>query len=461
MTSSPNILGTLVLAAGKGTRMHSDEPKVMRRMLEEPMLRYVFAALAPLSDGRLWAVVGHGADLVRAFFTETETRFIMQEQQLGTGHALQKAWPALRAAGLTHVLVVNGDTPLITETAMKSFADQALEGSADLAFLTLRLKDPGAFGRVVRKSGRVTAIVEAKDYDQAAHGASSGEINAGIYFLRMDAVDSLLPRLHNRNKSGEFYITDLVELAVADKLTVLGIEAGEDRSLLGINTPKELVEAEELLRRRIVEAVQAAGALVHAPDSVRIGPLAVVEPGAELTGPCELYGKSALRKGARLSSHCVLIDTTVAAGTTVRSFCHLDGADIGPDCVVGPFTRMRPGTVLEEGAHAGTFVEIKKSRLRKGAKANHLAYIGDTDVGEKANIGAGVITCNYDGKNKHATTVGPGAFVGSNVSLVAPVTVEEGAFVGAGSVITQTVPSGMLAVGRARQVNLVRKKKPE
>ena len=452
-------LGTLILAAGKGTRMHSDAPKVMQRMLREPMLRYVLAALAPLSPGRLWTVIGHGAGQVQEFFAQGQTNFVLQQQQLGTGHAVQTAWPALRAAGVSHVLVVNGDTPLITETAMRAFVDEALTGNADVAFLTLRLKDPGAFGRVTRESGRVSAIVEAKDYDPAAHGPCSGEINAGIYCLRVDTVDALLPRLHNANKSGEFYITDLVELAVADKLTVLGIEAGEDRNLLGVNTPAELAEAEEFLRCRMVAELQASGVLVHAASSVRIGPLAVVEPGVELTGPCEIYGASRVCKGACIESHCVLENTTVASGTLVRSFCHLDGADIGPECIVGPFTRMRPGTVLEQGAHAGSFVELKKSRLRKGAKANHLAYIGDADIGEKSNIGAGVITCNYDGKNKHTTVVGKGAFVGSNVSLVAPVTVEDGAFVGAGSVITKNVPSGMLALGRERQVNLPWKKK--
>lgn len=461
MTLTTETLGTLILAAGKGTRMHSDAPKVMQRMLREPMLRYVLAALAPLSPGRLWTVVGHGAGQVQDFFADGQTHFVLQEQQLGTGHAVQTAWPALRAAGLSHVLVVNGDTPLITESAMRAFVAQAVAGKADVAFLTLRLQDPGAFGRVTRDAGRVTAIVEAKDYDPATHGACSGEINAGIYCLKADTVDSLLPRLHNANKSGEFYITDLVELAVADKLTVLGIEAGEDRNLLGVNTPAELAEAEEFLRGRMVAALQASGVLVHAADAVRVGPLAVVEPGAELTGPCELYGASVVRKGACIESHCVLDNTSVDGGTLVRSFCHLDGASIGPSCIVGPFTRMRPGTVLEEGAHAGSFVEIKKSRLRKGAKANHLAYIGDADIGEKANIGAGVITCNYDGKNKHATTVGKGAFVGSNVSLVAPVTVEDGAFVGAGSVITQNVPSGMLGLGRQRQINLPWKKKTE
>ncbi len=452
-------LGTVVLAAGKGTRMHSDDPKVLRRMLGEPMLRYVLDALGPLSPGLLWTVVGHKAEAVRALFNNGETRFVEQKRQLGTGHALQTAWPELMAEKLSHILVVNGDTPLISHESMRNFADAALRGDADLAFMTLTPSDPASFGRVTRKNGKVAAVIEAKDYDETLHGPIPREINAGIYCLRASAVGPLLPRLGCANKSGEFYITDLVELAVAENFTVLGIEAGDDMNLLGVNTPAELAAAEELLRGRIVREALAAGVLIHAPESVRIGPRARVEPGAELTGPCELYGASVVRRGAAVASHCYLEDTELHAGAVIHSFCHLVGASIGSDCVVGPFSRMRPGAVLEEGAHAGSFVEIKKSRLGKGAKANHLSYIGDADIGAGSNIGAGVITCNYDGASKHKTTVGEGAFVGSNVSLVAPVTVGKGAFVGAGSVITKEVPEGFLGIGRARQKNIVRRGK--
>ena len=452
-------LGTVVLAAGKGTRMHSDDPKVLRRMLGEPMLRYVLDALAPMSFPLLWTVVGHKADAVRALFSAEETRFVEQKELLGTGHALQTAWPDLTAENLTHVLVVNGDTPLISLPAMRAFVQATLEGDADLAFMTLTPPDAAAFGRVQRVNGKVAAIIEAKDYDEALHGPCPREINAGIYCLRVSAVGPLLPRLGNANKSGEFYITDLVELAVAQGLNVLGIEAGDDMNLLGVNTPAELVAAEELLRDRIVRAALAFGVLVHAPDSVRVGPRAIVEPGAELTGPCELYGTSAVRRGAVVASHCYLQDTEVRPGAVVHSFCHLVGATIGENCITGPFSRMRPGTVMEEGAHVGSFVEVKKSRLGKGAKANHLSYIGDADIGAGSNIGAGVITCNYDGVNKHKTVIGQGAFIGSNVSLVAPVTVGEGAIVGAGSVITKEVPEGLLGIGRSRQVNLPHRKK--
>lgn len=452
-------LGVVILAAGKGTRMHSEIPKVLQPMLGEPMLRYVLDALTPLAGDRLWTVIGHGAETVQQLFASSATAFVVQERQLGTGHAVQTVWPELSKSGASHALVVNGDTPLISTDVMRSFVSAALAKSSDLAFLTLTPDDAASFGRVLRREGTVAAIIEAKDYSEQEHGPCPREINSGIYCLRCEAVAPLLPGLQNTNKSGEFYITDLVELAVAQGLRVSGIEAGKDIHLLGVNTPAELAAAEELLRARLVGKALADGALIFMPDSVRIGPDAVVEPGAMITGPCELYKKSRVARGARISSHCYLEDTEVLSGATVHSFCHFVGASVGADCVVGPFSRMRPGARMEEGAHLGSYVEMKKSRLGKGAKANHLAYIGDADIGAGANIGAGVITCNYDGKNKHATHIGEGAFVGSNASLVAPVRVGDNAVVGAGSVITRDIPDGNLGIARARQNNMAWKKK--
>ena len=452
-------LGIVILAAGKGTRMHSDNPKVLQPMLGEPMLRYVLDSLVPLGGPNVWTVIGHGADAVKASFADAQTRFVIQEQQLGTGHALRTAWPELRQSGVSHVLVVNGDTPLIATEVMRSFVDSAIREKSDLAFVTLTLADAGAFGRVVRRDGEVQAIIEAKDYSEAEHGPCPKEINSGIYCLRCDAVDSLLPKLKNINKSGEFYITDLVELAVSQGLRVSGVNAGNDLQLLGVNTPAELVAAEEMLRARLVARALDAGALVFMPSLVRLGPDAVVEPGAMLTGPCELYKKSRIARGARVASHCYLEDAEVLEDAVVHSFCHFVGARIGERCIAGPFARMRSGAVMEEGAHLGSYVEMKESRLGKGAKANHLAYLGDTQIGAGANIGAGVITCNYDGKDKHATHIGEGAFIGSNTALVAPVRIGGNAFVGAGSVITRDVPENTLGIGRARQSNVARKKK--
>ncbi len=456
------LTGALILAAGKGTRMYSDIPKVLQRILDEPMLRYVYDAVVPVCPQHTWTVVGHKAEMVQKTFPAHAPHCIVQEQQLGTGHALQVAWPSLAQGGITHLLVINGDTPLLSEAAIRKFLAASLAAEADLAFITLTLDDPAAFGRVLRRNSEkdadVLAIIEAKDYDISLHGEEPREINAGIYCLRMAAVEKLLPRLQNTNKSGEFYITDLVGLAVKDSLRVLGYNCGNDPQLLGINNPAELVRSEELIRTRIVNEFLNAGVIIHAPHMVRIGPDVTIEPGVSITGPTEVYGKTTIERGCVIASHCRLHTVTMQANAVMHSFTHAETAGIGPRCIVGPYARLRPGAVLDEEAHVGNFVEIKKSHLAKGAKANHLSYIGDAEVGARVNIGAGTITCNYDGIHKHTTHIGEGAFIGSNTALVAPVTIGSNALVGAGSVITTDVPERNLALARSRQVNILRRK---
>ena len=445
----------LILAAGKGTRMHSDKPKVLQTLLGEPMLRYVQDALRPLFGQRIWTVVGHQAQMVQAAFADDDMRFVLQEQQLGTGHALMQALPALLEAGCAHVLVINGDTPLITTRLLENFLREAQ--GADVAFATISLQNPGAYGRVVRHNGRVAAIVEAKDYDAALYGPEPHEVNAGLYCLKVETVRALLPRLSCANKSGEYYITDLIGLAVEARCAVRGVECGDDPNLFGVNSPLELSRSEALLRLLLVQERLEAGVIMHAPELVRLSPHAIVEPGAEIFGPCEIYGKSRIARGAVVESHCVLRDAVVEEGAVVHSFSHLQEAHVGVGASVGPFGRLRPGAVLEESSHVGNFVELKKTRLGKGAKANHLSYLGDTTVGAGANIGAGAITCNYDGVNKFRTEIGEQAFIGSNAALVAPVSIGAGALVGAGSVITKDVPAGEMGIGRARQCNLPRR----
>lgn len=449
--------GALVLAAGKGTRMHSDKPKVLQTLLGEPLLHCVVAALRPLCGEDVWAVIGHGAEAVRKSFTQDAPRFVEQAQQLGTGHALAAALPALTEAGCTHVLVCNGDSPLVTGALFEDFLRRA-EG-ADAAFASLRLADPADYGRVVRSGGRLRAVVEAGDYDPGVHGPVSGEVNAGIYYFRLDPVRELAGGLSRDNRSGEYYITDCIASSLKAGYETRAVECGDAPELFGINSPAELARSEEFLRARIVRELLLSGVVMHAPELVRIGPRACIRPGAEISGPCEIYGASRVERGARVESHCVLLDTTLEAGAHLRSFSHAQGASLAAGSVAGPFARLRPGAVLEEDARAGNFVEIKQARLRRGAKANHLSYIGDADVGERANVGAGVITCNYDGMNKHGTVIGDHAFVGSNTALVAPVRIGRGSLIGAGSVITHDVPEDELAIARGRQRNLPRKKK--
>jgi bifunctional UDP-N-acetylglucosamine pyrophosphorylase/glucosamine-1-phosphate N-acetyltransferase len=453
-------VGALVLAAGKGTRMYSEDPKVLRTLLGEPMLAYVLDGLAPVFSERVHVVVGFGADKVRKAFPAYEGRFVLQAEQLGTGHALQCAWLDLKAAGYEYVLVVNGDVPLAAGGDLASFVEAGISQKADLAFLTIDLDDPGSYGRIVRDSSGLACIVEAKDHDESLHGPATGEINAGIYLVRVAAVDSVLFSLTNTNKSGEFYITDLAELVGSQGGRVLALNRGRDQNLLGINNARELVAAEEALRARIVDSWLACGAVLRQPGSVRIGPRVTLAPGCEVSGPCDILGDTQVSRGAVIEPHCWAKDSTVGEGAVVHAFSHLEKAAVGPGAHAGPYARLRPGAVMQEGSKVGNFVEMKKSVLGPGAKASHLTYLGDAEVGAQANIGAGTITCNYDGKNKFKTTIGAGAFIGSNTALVAPVAVGENALVAAGSVITEDVPEGALAIARGRQVVKQRRKNP-
>ncbi|WP_461209649.1 bifunctional UDP-N-acetylglucosamine diphosphorylase/glucosamine-1-phosphate N-acetyltransferase GlmU [Desulfocurvus sp. DL9XJH121] len=451
--------GALILAAGKGTRMKSERPKVLFTLLGEPMLSYVYDALGALG-GPVFTVVGHASQELEAAFPQRREGFVLQAEQLGTGHALSTAWPALRAAGISRVLVVNGDTPLLSVDALDALAGTHEAAGADITFLSVKAAEPGAFGRVLRApGGAVAAIVEAKDFDEAAHGPWGGEINAGIYLLELDAVEPLLALLTNDNAGGEYYITDLMGLAVERGLTVHAHNAGARPELLGVNSPAELVAAEETLRARIVAAHLAAGALVRQPAQAVIGPRAALAPGCEVLGPCEILGATDIARGAVVGPQVWIKDSQVGEGSEIRPFSHLEEARVEAGCQVGPYARLRPGALVQDGARVGNFVEMKKAVLRPGAKANHLTYLGDAEVGEGANIGAGTITCNYDGVNKHKTTIGARAFIGSNTALVAPVTVGEGALVGAGSVITKDVEPGTLALTRAKQKSLPKPRK--
>ncbi len=453
MTQSVH-LSALILAAGKGTRMHSDKPKVLQTLLGEPMLAHVVAALEPCFGKQIWAVIGHNAAAVQQAFAKSDLRFIEQKEQLGTGHALMVALETLQQAKSDRVFVVNGDMPLLRSEHIRAFLDEAQ--NVHLAIATLKLESSGAYGRIMRQNGKVTGIVEAKDYT-TEHGPDSGEINAGLYVFDMAMLEKLLPLLTNANKSGEYYITDLVHLALAKGYEVEGVVCGNDANLLGINNPVELSRSEEMLQALQVERLLESGVIVHAPREVRIGPNVCIEKGAELHGPCTILGHTKIAKGAFIGPYCHICHSTIEEGAVIHPFSHLEDAFVGTMCTVGPYARLRPGAVLQESSHVGNFVELKKTTLGKGAKANHLSYLGDADIAAKVNVGAGTITCNYDGVNKHRTTIKEGAFIGSNSALVAPVTVGENALVGAGSVVTKDVPDNALCIARSRQSNKERR----
>ncbi len=459
----------LILAAGKGTRMNSYKPKVLNNLLEQPILSHVLRALRPIFGKNVWTVIGHRADEIRAAYAHEDMHFIMQTEQRGTGHALLQALPQLVEKKAAYVLVINGDTPLVSTEVVHRFMEEVQAhvhenkiASTEIGFASILVPYANTYGRVVRlgevggvgeENGDVLAIVEAKDYSEEMYGFPTGEVNAGMYMLYVPTLVKLLPMITNKNKSNEFYITDLIQLARKHGHSVRGILCGnteeEGAHLMGVNTLQELIYAEQLLSRSKVKAAIASGVMVHSPECVVLGAEVSLSPGAEIFGPCEIYGKSHVGAGAVVQSHCVLRDAHIDEYAQVLNFSHIQQARVGRKAVVGPFARLRPQTELAEETKVGNFVEIKKATLDKGAKVNHLSYVGDAHVGAGANVGAGTITCNYDGKNKHHTTVGAGAFIGSNTALVAPVTVGDGALVGAGSVVTKNVPEGHLGVARA------------
>lgn len=435
----------LILAAGKGTRMHSARPKVLHTILGEPMLGLVIRALEPFFGSDIIIVAGHGAGQLEAAFPRA--RFVRQEEQLGTGHAVLTAMPQL--AGYDRVMVVNGDAPLLTPEIIDLFMQNSR--MSDISFATITLSDPASYGRVARVDGHVTGIVEAKDYRPEIHGRETGEINAGLYSFRISVLDALLPRLRNDNKAREFYLTDLVGFAVEDGMAVRDIACGANPRLLGVNSPQELAQLEDALAADQVARMLSAGVVVHNPGQVRVSPLVSIMPGAEICGPCQIFGSSSVSCGASVGPFCVIHNSRIGQNAIVEAFSHLRDAVVGPGCRVGPFARLRPGASLEEDSHVGNFVELKNAVLGAGAKANHLSYLGDAEIGAGSNIGAGTITCNYDGADKHRTTIGKNAFIGSNSSLVAPVSIGNGAKVGAGSVITRNVPDDTLALERTAQ----------
>lgn len=448
----------LVLAGGKGTRMHSDRPKVLKTLLGEPMLYYVYSALNPVFEKNIFTIVGFGAGYVESAFPEYSENFILQKEQLGTGHALQTAWDSIKNSGCEYCFVINGDTPLVKEESIVDFLEAVRNEEADISFLTITPDTPNQFGRVIRDEKlKVKAIIEAKDYDENLYGPASGEVNAGIYCLKVSAIDKLLYSLTNDNRSGEYYITDLVDLAVDADMNVTALNCGNSIDLMGINNPVELAKAESALRLDIVTGLLDSGVIVHNYECAAVGPRAVVAPGAEINGPCEIYGETKISAGACVEFNVHMLNARVAENAVIHSFSHIENCEVGVGCSVGPYGRLRPGAVLEEGSKIGNFVEVKKSRLGKGVKASHLTYLGDSEIGAGTNVGAGTITCNYDGKNKFKTIVGENVFIGSNTALVAPVEIGPEVLIGAGSTITKDVGEGELAIARSKQVNLRRR----
>mgnify|MGYP003295935040 CR=1 FL=1 len=441
-------LHVVILAAGEGKRMRSALPKVLQPIAGQPMLAHVIAAARALQPAGIHVVHGHGGDAVQAAFAkEPDLAWAEQAQQLGTGHALQQAMPGIPDG--VQVLVLYGDVPLIQPATLQ----RLIEAPGRLAVLAAEPADPHGYGRIVRDpEGRVAAIVEQKDASDGQRRI--GLVNTGVIAADANALVRWLAALRNDNAQGEYYLTDVFALAAAEFSPAEIVLVGEPIEAEGANDAWQLAQLERAFQQRTVRALCLAGARCADPARVDIRGRVSVGRDVQIDVDVIFEGDVVLGDDVRIGPFCRLKDVVLASGTEVRAHCDLDGARTDGAVHIGPFARLRPGTVLADGVHVGNFVEIKNAQLGIGSKANHLSYLGDATVGSKVNIGAGTITCNYDGVNKSRTNIADGAFIGSNTALVAPVTVGSNATIGAGSVITRDAPAGQLTITRARQETL-------
>jgi bifunctional UDP-N-acetylglucosamine pyrophosphorylase / glucosamine-1-phosphate N-acetyltransferase len=440
-----------VLAAGRGTRMKSARAKVLHPALGVPLLEHVLRTVRALEVDPVTVVVGHQAEAVEAAFAGRGLRFVRQDPPRGTGHALMVARDELASHGARTVLVVNGDVPLLRPETLASLLKVHEDSRAAATLLTVDLPDPGAYGRVLRGTdGQVRAIVEARDASDEERRIR--EINAGIYAFEVATLLPLLSGLQPQNDQGEYYLTDVIGLLRSAGRSVHAVKAADPAEALGVNTVGELAEVARILRDRRVEELMAAGVTLEDPASTHVGLDVTVEADAVIRPYTFLEGRTSVAAGAVVGPFTRLVDAQIGAGAQILDHCLLRECVVEAGASVGPFAHLRPETHVGARAKVGNFVELKKTRLGEGSKAPHLSYLGDATIGPKVNIGAGTITCNYDGQTKSPTAIGAGAFVGSDVTLVAPLTVGAGAYVGAGSVITEDVPDGALALGRSRQV---------
>ncbi|HKB58849.1 MAG TPA: bifunctional UDP-N-acetylglucosamine diphosphorylase/glucosamine-1-phosphate N-acetyltransferase GlmU [Gallionellaceae bacterium] len=446
-------LNIVILAAGKGTRMYSARPKVLHALAGKPLLAHVLAAAVALAPRQVCVVYGHGGEAVPQAMSGYAAQFVLQEPQLGTGHAVQQALPHLPDEGRT--LVLYGDVPLIQHATLHQM-QQAGEG---LVLLTVHMANPAGYGRIVRDpNGDVLAIVEEKDATPEQREIT--EVNTGILLAPTARLRAWLTGLRNHNAQGEYYLTDIVAMAVADGVPVHAAHPAHAWEVEGVNSKTQLAQLERTWQHEVATRLLAQGVTLADPARLDVRGTLSCGQDVEIDVGCVFEGEVELGDRVQVGPYTVLKNMRVGAGTRIEAYSHLADAEIGADCRIGPFARIRPGSMLEGGVHIGNFVEVKNSRIAEGSKANHLAYVGDASVGRSVNIGAGAITANYDGANKHRTEIGDAASVGANCVLVAPVVVGEGATIGAGSVVTRQAPAGELTVARARAVTIPGWKRP-
>ncbi|EYC52614.1 glucosamine-1-phosphate N-acetyltransferase [Hylemonella gracilis str. Niagara R] len=450
----------VVMAAGKGTRMKSRLPKVLHRIGGRALLQHVLDTAAALQARRVVVVTGHGAEQVEAGVKVREPdaalQFVRQEPQLGTGHAVQQAVPRLSDDGV--VVVLSGDVPLIQADTLRALI--AASGGDKLALLTIAFDDPTGYGRIVRDAGgMVRAIVEQKDASEEQRRIR--EVYSGILAAPAKLLKTWLTRLDNRNAQGEYYLTDVVKLAVADGVSVVALPTDDAAQVAGVNSPLQLAELERAYQLRIARGLLEQGVRLADPARLDVrGELRCAQD-VEIDVGCVFTGQVELGEGVRIGPHCVIGNARIAAGAVIHAYTHIEGGasdgervEVGAGALIGPYARLRPGAKLGDEVHIGNFVEVKNSTLAVGAKANHLAYLGDAQVGARVNYGAGSITANYDGANKHRTVIEDDVHIGSNCVLIAPVTIGAGGTVGGGSTISKNTAPGALTVGRARQMSV-------
>ncbi|UVK88470.1 bifunctional UDP-N-acetylglucosamine diphosphorylase/glucosamine-1-phosphate N-acetyltransferase GlmU [Pseudomonas sp. B21-051] len=448
-------LEIVILAAGQGTRMRSALPKVLHPVAGNSMLGHVIHSARQLDPQRIHVVIGHGADVVRERLAADDLNFVLQDKQLGTGHATAQAVPFITA---DTVLILYGDVPLIEIETLQRLLKHVVPGQMGL--LTVELEDPTGYGRIVRDAdGKVAAIVEHKDASEAQRAITEG--NTGILAVPANRLADWMSRLSNNNAQGEYYLTDVIEMAVNDGLVVATEQPHDPMEVQGANDRKQLSELERHYQLRAGRRLMAQGVTLRDPARFDVRGEVTVGRDVLIDINVILEGNVVIEDDVVIGPNCVIKDSTLRRGVVIKANSHIEGAILGEGSDAGPFARLRPGTVLEARAHVGNFVELKNARMGEGAKAGHLTYLGDAEIGARTNIGAGTITCNYDGANKWKTVLGEDVFIGSNNSLVAPVDISSGATTAAGSTITQNVDNAQLAVGRARQRNIDGWKRPE
>ncbi len=449
-------MDVIILAAGQGKRMRSVLPKVLQPLAGKPMLAHVIDTARSLEAGRIVVVYGHGGEVVRDALNAPDLAWARQDPPQGTGHAVQQAMPLVEDGGIA--LVLYGDVPLIGAATLRRLLAAASEQS--LALLTVGMDKPTGYGRILRdEAGRVQRIVEEKDATPAERLVQ--EVNTGILAAPVARLRQWLSQLRNDNAQGEYYLTDIIAMAVADGLEVITAQPDAFEETLGVNNKTQLAELERIHQKNIARRLTDEGVTLIDPARIDVRGELVCGRDVEIDVNCVFEGRVELGDGVRIGANCVVVNARIAAGTKIKPFSHIEDTVMGEACIIGPYARTRPGTVLGQDVHLGNFVEVKNSVIADHSKANHLAYVGDADIGQRVNVGAGTITCNYDGVNKFRTVIEDDVFIGSDTQLVAPVRVGQGATLGAGTTLTKDAPAGQLTVSRARQVSVPGWQRPE